>query len=546
MTAVFILPILFQLAQSDKATNLIALSDAFYYDSIFDYLKILQSAFMIPDGMRFVSLFPDNETVYPYGTLGASLAAYIPLFSSAGVISYIIAKKKSWKSVLTLICVAIAFIPILNHAFSAFNSGYYARWFYMPMLIAIIMSVQALEDGISFKPGIISCSIVLCSFIIYQICTNTSELITKATSKGVFSLTQNILHFSVTALMLIVLIIVVKSKRDREFIPKLYIFTIISCYITFGVMTHYVYSSPPGSDIISDYLCYNEEVPEKFKDGERIITSVENTNQIWQMNSAGHFNSLHDYGHRQFLKYSGLEYSGGIFGNITDDFPALADFASVKYYFSLGKSDKFKEENIVGTMSDYVIYKNPNYIPMGFVYDNTISREKFLEIEDTELRQKTYLKALIVEDPELFSDILPNIDEEAGKEISDKEYELYINKRKAASTYFCEKSSTGLRAKINLETENVVFISASYNENWSASVDGNEAKVYNVNNGLIGIRVPEGDHEITLTYTVRGIDTGLIISVCSIFALITYGFLTLRKGKKNVCQDNVSHPPFTC
>lgn len=536
MTAVFLLPVFLQLSGNAKATNTISISDALFYNNLFDYLKIIQSAFMVPDGFYFISLFPDNETFYPFGNLGASVAAYIPLFSAAGVTSYIATKKKNWKSILILVCLVFAFIPVLNQSFSAFNAGYYARWFYMPILIAVIMSTKALEDRISFKPGIVSCGTVLGGLIIYQLCVNTSEMIPRFTYRGYVNIYQNILHFGVTALSLIILIIVVKSKRDKEFIPKLYIFTIISCFITFGVMTHYIYSSPPDSDIVIECISADKSFSDAYKNGDRVSLSTDNVTQIWGLNSVKHFNSLRDNGFEQFLTDSGLRYKSGVYDDITFYTNALADLTSVKYYFLFDGTNKFKNEDIVDHVGSYYVYENPNHIPMGFTYDSTISREAFLNIEDTELRQKTYLKALIVEDPAVFSDILTSIDEQAGKEISDSEYEQLISDRREGSSYFCEKTSNGLTAKIKLEKENIVFFSASYNENWSAYVDGNETKVYNVNNGLIGVRVPVGDHEIKLTYTVRGIDTGIIITLCAVSALVIYAFITLRKGKK----DNVS------
>ena len=37
-------------------------------------------------------------------------------------------------------------MPVLNSAFYALNSSYYARWYYMPTLILAAMTVNALED----------------------------------------------------------------------------------------------------------------------------------------------------------------------------------------------------------------------------------------------------------------------------------------------------------------------------------------------------------------------------------------------------------------
>ena len=46
---------------------------------------------------------------------------------------------------MVLICAVIALVPVLNSVFSAFNAAYYARWFYMPLLIMSAMTARALE-----------------------------------------------------------------------------------------------------------------------------------------------------------------------------------------------------------------------------------------------------------------------------------------------------------------------------------------------------------------------------------------------------------------
>lgn len=39
-----------------------------------------------------------------------------------------------------------------------------------------------------------------------------------------------------------------------------------------------------------------------------------------------------------------------------------------------------------------------------------------------------------------------------------------------------------------------------YSDNWSAYVDGVETTVHNINGGLVGIRLPAGDHQVTIAY----------------------------------------------
>ena len=43
-------------------------------------------------------------------------------------------------------CAIFALVPVLNSAFYALNSSYYARWYYMPVLILCAMTASALES----------------------------------------------------------------------------------------------------------------------------------------------------------------------------------------------------------------------------------------------------------------------------------------------------------------------------------------------------------------------------------------------------------------
>ena len=127
-------------------------------------LRIIQSFFMIPDVPARPNLFSTDNGKW------ASIGGYLPLFSMAGVAAFIKAKKKHWSKRIILICAVCAFIPILNSAFYTFNSSYYARWFYMPILIMAMMSAQALDDrNIKLSSGIKLCGTVLFALTVISI-----------------------------------------------------------------------------------------------------------------------------------------------------------------------------------------------------------------------------------------------------------------------------------------------------------------------------------------------------------------------------------------
>ena len=56
-------------------------------------------------------------------------------------------KKRSWLKKLILLLILFAFVPVLNSMFQLFNSSiYYARWFYMLVLMFVLATLRALEN----------------------------------------------------------------------------------------------------------------------------------------------------------------------------------------------------------------------------------------------------------------------------------------------------------------------------------------------------------------------------------------------------------------
>ena len=123
---------------------------------ILEYLEF-SKAFHAPDPPARANLFSSTTARW------ASIAGYLPLFSMAGVIAFFKKKRKSWMKKVITICIIFAFIPILNTSFYAFNSSYYARWYYMPILIMCVMTAYVLDN----RRIKLSAGVPICAGVIY-------------------------------------------------------------------------------------------------------------------------------------------------------------------------------------------------------------------------------------------------------------------------------------------------------------------------------------------------------------------------------------------
>jgi hypothetical protein len=75
----------------------------------------------------------------------------------------------------------------------------------------------------------------------------------------------------------------------------------------------------------------------------------------------------------------------------------------------------------------------------------------------------------------------------------------------------------GFDVNSQIESEGLVFLNQNYNQNWHAFVDGQETKVLKANISMMGIFLPEGEHQITLKYSSRKIEIAFMISMITLF-----------------------------
>ena len=153
------------LSGNARAGKTIFKSNLLAYESPGVVLKAIESMFFPPDfcgnGWYFterkMSLDPPN--------------LYIPLFLVIGL-AYVIKKnKKKWYSVILGVCSIIAAVPILNSIFSAFNSNYYARWMFMPVLIMVMITGIFIDDieQANVNKEIIISALVICFLVLWGV-----------------------------------------------------------------------------------------------------------------------------------------------------------------------------------------------------------------------------------------------------------------------------------------------------------------------------------------------------------------------------------------
>lgn len=89
-------------------------------------------------------------------------------------------------------------------------------------------------------------------------------------------------------------------------------------------------------------------------------------------------------------------------------------------------------------------------------------------------------------------------------------------------------------AKVN-NTEKgtqMLCIPLLYGAGWSASLDGQETALYNINSGLCGVEIPAGEHQVVLTYEIPREKAGIVLTLGgSIVYLLWLSFGAIRRRK---------------
>ncbi|MDO5559993.1 MAG: YfhO family protein [Oscillospiraceae bacterium] len=509
--------------------------------------RIIQSFFMIPDVPSRPNLFDSDNARW------ASIGGYLPLFSMIGVCAYLRAKPDKWSSRLIKICIVCSFIPVLNSAFYMLNASYYARWFYMPILIMALVTAQTLENkDISAKPGIRTCMWFYIAFIIISVLP-----VKKKDEVKWFGMAANLWYFyiilGVTVLFFIFAIrIFYLRKNGRPYLRKCFALTAAASFAATSAVFYYGISIGPYPDkYISASIDGREKISLESSDDEfyRIDVSenYDNFPMLWGFSSMRCFQSVVSSSIMEF--YDSVNIQRDVASRAETTAYSLRGLFSVKYYFS--KLDENNEEekklNMPGftqfsDQNGFRVYKNDYYVPMGFTYDNYISQEDFEKLSDS-VKTNVLMEAVVLSDRQIsqYSSLLEKYKIKDSPSYTTDRYLNDCEERINSSCSQFSKSSKGFSARISTDKDNLVFFSVPFDKGFSAYVNGQRTKIEKVSNGFMAVYVPAGESTIKFSYIPYGLQTGFQISAVSLLMLITYMViikLTRVRNKKYFLYDN--------
>ena len=538
---VLLWPAVLSILQNPRTIDLSSGWGFLTYSKVQQYLAILLSWILPPDSPYITSIWSEGIIKW------TSMSAYLPLCSLAGAMAYWRARRGDSKKRIVATCAIFALVPVLNSAFYALNSSYYARWYYMPVLILCAMTASALESpDISADEldapvrGIGWLMIATLAFALVPV----QDGDTKEWSLGVL---QNpgqyaaVLSFGIGGLILYRLLCC-RWRGSRAFARRMTA-VVLAFACAFG-MVHIGIGKfgqwHTDSDLVEQYtsaIKLKDDLPE----GDwRVDTYKTHDNLgLWlDKSSLQYFGSTAAPSILSFYPALGVKRDVRSEPDISNY--ALRGLLSVKYLITTPE----KQEDFLAAADDgwsyydtkdgFMLYENENYVPMGFTYDYYITEESY-ETTVKNTRANLLMRALVLseEDAEAYGKYLKKLPD---AKLDDLWYDTYVSDcadRRASACSSFRMTNSGFHAEITLKKDDLVFFSVPYDDGFTAYVNGKEADIVRVDEGLMAVLAPAGENTIDFVYQADGYSLASKVSLAALAAFALYAGYFVWKKKKH-------------
>ena len=587
LSAFMLLPAVLAITSNTRIGSYLTGWSGLVYSRSQIYSYILQCFFFPPDLPARPVFFPDADVKW------SSVAGWLPVFSMVGVIAYLTCKPKTWQKRLIVVAGIMAFIPVLNSIYSAFNYSYYARWFYMPLLIMALMTAQGMEDpAVDWRRGWRWTAGITMAFTV-AIALYPQGQYSDGTFSGFGLYTDGYYDrflvtcgIAVVCLLLTALLIVLKSRWPRDFAPVALVLVLV---VSVVYSSYFVGMGKTSSYNTTDYIIPHLLEPTEtitLRDEDDTIKPIneiedfrvdvyegmDNVAMFMDVGSINAFHSIVPGSVMEFYKYVGVERT--VATRPSTEYYALRGLLSVKYLLDYADdtnhfedddgftrmngwtlytgSDELVVDKDDHRQNDYYIYENDFFVPYGFTYDYYMTEETCDAFSGAD-RVDIMMKAMLLNEEQIkkyghmMQDLAADGEEYTGKIT----YPFYYNNCRDRAASACSSFTTdihGFTAVTTLPKDNLVFFSIPYEEGWSATVDGQPVPIEKVNVGFMAVPVPGGDeaHTIRFTYHTPGLATGIKVSLAAAALTLVYVALCAvwrrRHGPEAVCLPQPQPP----
>ena len=538
MGCLLLFPAVLSLLQNPRTIDLSSGWGFLTYAKVQQYLAILLSWILPPDSPYLTSVWSEGVIKW------TSMTAYLPLCSLAGAMAYWRSRKADSKKRIVAVCAVCALVPVLNSAFYALNSSYYARWYYMPTLILAAMTVNALEDpDIDLDAPARGIGWIMLATLVFAVVPVRDDT-TETWSFGVLKNPGQffvVLGFGLLGLMLY-RVLCSKWRQDSRFAQRMTAAVLVfACAFT---MVHIGIGKfgqwHTDSDLVeqdTNALLLKNDLPE----GDyRIDTyKIHDNIGMWLDKSClQYFGSTAAPSILSFYPGLGVKRDVRSEPEITNY--ALRGLLSVEYLITTPeKRESFEDEADAGwtylaDVDGYTLYHNDNYVPMGFTYDYYVTEATYQTSIKT-LRSNLLMRALVLTDEDVaqYGKYLTELSEDMLNDLHYDSYTQDCADRRAHSCSVFQMNNAGFHAEITLDKPNLVFFSVPYDDGFTAYVNGEKTDILQVDEGLMAVLCPAGASSIDFVYQAAGLSASRVVTAVAIPVWVVYVACFVRRKRRS-------------
>ena len=538
MGCLLLFPAVLSLLQNPRTIDLSSGWGFLTYAKVQQYLAILLSWILPPDSPYLTSVWSEGVIKW------TSMTAYLPLCSLAGAMAYWRSRKADSKKRIVAVCAVCALVPVLNSAFYALNSSYYARWYYMPTLILTAMTVNALEDpDIDLDAPARGISWIMLATLVFAVVPVRDDT-TETWSFGVLKNPGQfftVLGFGLLGLMLY-RYLCGKWRQDSRLAQRMtaavLVFACVFAMVHIGIGKFGQWYT--DSDLVeqdTNALLLKNDLPE----GDyRIDTyKIHDNIGMWLDKSClQYFGSTAAPSILSFYPGLGVKRDVRSEPEITNY--ALRGLLSVEYLITTPeKRESFEDEadegwTYLADVDGYTLYHNDNYVPMGFTYDYYVTEATY-EASIKTLRSNLLLRALVLEDEDVekYSSYLTELPDAMLDDLHYDSYTQDCADRRAHSCSVFQMNNAGFHAEITLDKANLVFFSVPYDDGFTAYVNGEKTGILRVDEGLMAVLCPAGTSSIDFVYQAAGLSASRVVTAVAIPVWVVYVACFVRRKRRS-------------
>ena len=538
MGCLLLFPAVLSLLQNPRTIDLSSGWGFLAYAKVQQYLAILLSWILPPDSPYLTSVWSEGVIKW------TSMTAYLPLCSLAGAMAYWRSRKADSKKRIVAVCAVCALVPVLNSAFYALNSSYYARWYYMPTLILAAMTVNALEDpDVDLDAPARGIGWIMLATLVFAVVPVRDDT-TGTWSFGVLKNPEQffvVLGFGLLGLMLYRYLCGIWRQNSRfaqRMTAAVLVFACVFSMVHIGIGKFGQWHT--DSDLVeqdTNALQLKNDLPE----GDyRIDTyKIHDNIGMWLDKSClQYFGSTAAPSILSFYPGLGVKRDVRSEPEITNY--ALRGLLSVEYLITTPeKRESFEDEADAGwtylaDVDGYTLYHNDNYVPMGFTYDYYVTKATY-EASVKTLRSNLLLRALVLEDEDVkaYGQYLTKLPDAMLDDLHYDSYTQDCADRRAHSCSVFQMNNAGFHAEITLEKQNLVFFSVPYDDGFTAYVNGEKADILRVDEGLMAVLCPAGASSIDFVYQAAGLSASRMVTAVAIPVWVVYVAYFVRRKRRS-------------